>query len=124
MYWHHWFCIGSLLAGTAVALGAFGAHGLKGRLSPEYLQVFETAVRYQIYHAIALLAVAFASTRVDNMVIKAAGFSLILGILLFSGSLHALIFWEDAPRWFGPMTPIGGVFLILGWILLAFAAFF
>ena len=124
MYWHHWFGIGSVLGGTAVGLGAFGAHALKDRLTPEYLQVFETAVRYQMYHAVALLAVAFASTRVDNTVIKLAGFAFILGIFLFSGSLHALLFLEDAPRWLGPITPIGGIFLILGWFLLASAAFF
>jgi len=123
MFWHHWFAIGNIVAALGIALGAFGAHALKGKLSPEHLQLFETAVRYQMYHAFALLAVAFASTRVDNMVIKAAGLSFILGIILFSGSLHCLIFLTDASKWAGPLTPIGGFLFILGWILLATAAF-
>ena len=122
MYWHHWFAIGSVLGGLAVGLGAFGAHALKAKLSPEYLQVFETAVRYQMYHAVALLAVGFASTRIDNWVVKVSGFSFMLGTLLFSGSLYTLVLVDNA-KWAGPITPIGGVFLLLGWIFLASAAF-
>ena len=123
MFWHHWFGIAALMGASAVGLGAFGAHALKGKLSPEHLSLFEIAVRYQIYHALALFAVAFASTRVDNFVLKLSGSFFVLGILLFCGSLHALIFISDSSRWAGPLTPIGGVFLILAWLILSFAAF-
>ncbi len=124
MYWHHWFAIGSFLGGAGIALGAFGAHALKGRLDAQELQIFETAVRYQMYHALALFAVAFASTRVDNNIVKASGFAFILGTLLFSGSLHAFLFLDEAPRWLGPITPLGGLCFLAGWALLAVAAFF
>ncbi len=122
MYWHHWFGIGSFFAGLGVALGAFASHVLKDKLSPDQILTFETAVRYQMYHAFALLAVSFASTRIDNFPIKAAGFAFISGIILFSGSLYTLIFVENS-RWAGPLTPIGGTCLILGWILLIIANF-
>lgn len=121
MFWHHWFAIGNIFCALGIALGAFGAHALKGKLSAEHLQIFETAVRYQMYHGFALIAVAFASTRVDNTMIKAAGCAFILGILLFSGSLHMLVFANA--RWAGPITPLGGLSFIVGWSLLASAAF-
>lgn len=124
MYWHHWFSIASFLAGLSVVLGAFGAHILKGKLSPEHLQLFETAVRYQMYHALALFAVAFASTRMDNLVIKLAGLFFILGTLCFCGSLQALIFIPDSSRWAGPLTPVGGGLWILSWLMLCLGVLF
>lgn len=123
MFWHHWLAIGTFFGASGIALGAFGAHALKGKLTPEQLITFETAVRYQMYHAFALIAVAFASTRVDNNVMKFAGFGFSLGILLFSGSLHALIFLPESSRIAGPLTPVGGALFILSWILLGSAAF-
>jgi uncharacterized membrane protein YgdD (TMEM256/DUF423 family) len=123
MFWHHWFAIGSFMGAVSVGLGAFGAHALKGKLSPEHILIFETAVRYQMYHAMALFAVAFASTRIDNLAIKFSGACFTLGILLFSGSLHALIFIPEASRWAGPLTPIGGLLFLIGWILLGSGAF-
>src|SRR4029077_9233161 len=81
---------GALMGGVGVALGAFGAHGLRGRLSPDMLAVFETGVRYHMYHALAILAAASCMSRVDGRAIVIAGWSFVAGILLFSGSLYAL----------------------------------
>jgi len=109
---------GAVLGGLAVALGAFGAHGLKERLSAEHLQVFEVGVRYQLYHALALLLVA-ALLRGG----PGSGRTTLLflwGSVVFSGSLYALAF--GAPRAVGMITPLGGLALIGGWISLAVAA--
>jgi uncharacterized membrane protein YgdD (TMEM256/DUF423 family) len=110
---------GALLAGIGVALGAFGAHALRARLEPRNLEIYETGVRYQMYHAFALLAVAWLLSR--NVPAAAnAGWAFMLGTLLFSGSLYlmALTDW----RWLGPVTPLGGTAFLLGWVLLALAA--
>ena len=112
----NWFAAGSFLAGTGVLLGAFGAHGLKSRLSPDLLAVFETAVRYQMYHGLALLAVAWAATRWSSSLIGISGWMFVVGILVFSGSLYILAL--TGIRWLGAMTPLGGLLLILGWLLL------
>lgn len=109
--------IASLLALLAVALGAFGAHGLRGRLSPSDLDVFETGVRYHMYHALALFLVAWAASRWPGALTNAAGWLFVLGIALFSGSLYLLA--TSGPRWLGAVTPLGGACLILGWALLA-----
>jgi uncharacterized membrane protein YgdD (TMEM256/DUF423 family) len=114
-----------LLAGAAagflgVALGAFGAHGLRGRLSPEMLAVFETAVRYHIYHAIAILLVGLIAARLDGWMIRAAGWCFSAGIVLFSGSLYTLAI--SGVTTFGAITPIGGLAFLLGWGLLVTAA--
>ena len=114
------FAIGSLSAFLAVALGAFGAHGLKNSLAPEMLAVFETGVRYQMYHALALLAVGWACTRWPGKVVRAAGWLFVAGTLIFSGSLYLLSFIGE--RWLGAITPIGGVALLAGWLCLAWAA--
>ncbi len=112
---------GAALAGIAVAAGAFGAHALRARLSPGDLAIFETAVRYQMYHALALLAVAWASTLVPDVAfVRWAGLCFIAGVLIFSGSLYLLVLTDT--RWLGAITPIGGVALIGGWICLALAA--
>ena len=120
---HHdqkFFIFGSVLGGLGVAAGAFGAHGLRARLSPEMLAVFETGVRYHLIHALALLAVVWAATRWESRAIVAAGWLFLVGIVLFSGSLYVLTL--SGIRGFGAITPLGGVALILGWLFLAWGA--
>lgn len=104
--------LGAILALLAVALGAFGAHSLKGRLDPYYLGVFETGVRYQMYHALGLMILAALPGRAYR-----AWPFLFSGTLIFSGSLYALVFTKVGL--FGAVAPIGGLLLMLGWILVA-----
>ena len=108
---------GALSAFVAVAAGAFGAHALRSRLAPDLLAVFETAARYQMYHALALLAVAWAATRWPGVPIHAAGWLFIGGTLLFSGSLYLLAL--TGVRWLGAVTPLGGLLFLAGWAALA-----
>ncbi len=112
--------VGAVSAALAVAVGAFAAHGLRARLSPEALQTFETGARYHIYHALALLAVAWAVTRWPGTAVTAAGWLFVAGTLLFSGSLYLLA--VTGVRALGAITPIGGAAFILGWLALAWAA--
>ncbi len=106
---------------VGVALGAFGAHALRRRLSPERLATFETGVRYLLYHALALFAVVAVRTwGPDSAASAIAGVAFIVGVVLFSGSLFALVL-TDVPRW-GAVTPIGGLALLIGWAALVFAA--
>lgn len=114
------FTLGTVFAGLAVVLGAFGAHALRGALSPDDLATFEIGVRYQMYHALALLGVAWASTQWDAATVAVAGWAFVVGILVFSGSLYALVL--TGQRWLGAVTPIGGVAFIVGWALLAWTA--
>ena len=114
------FVMGAVLAGLGVALGAFGAHGLKGMLSADMLANFETGVRYQMYHALALLAVAWAIAQWHNRLLVIGGWLFVVGIIIFSGSLYVLSL--TGLRWLGAITPIGGVALIAGWGCLAVAA--
>jgi uncharacterized membrane protein YgdD (TMEM256/DUF423 family) len=115
------FLIGSLSAGIGVALGAFGAHSLRGRLTPDMLATFETGVRYQVYHALALLAVAWALTRWTNTGLPIwAGWLFVGGTVLFSGSLYLLAL--TGTRAFGAITPLGGVAFIAAWFCLALSA--
>ena len=102
-----------------VALGAFGAHGLKGVLSEELRGVYEIGVRYQIYHSLALFAVAWLAARFPSRHVNAAGWCFILGILVFSGSLYALS--VTGARRLGAVTPLGGVLFLIGWGLLLLA---
>jgi len=102
-----------------VAAGAFGAHALRGRLTPDLLNVFETGVRYQLIHALALLSVAWATTRWPGQAVNAAGWLFLLGTVLFSGSLYALS--VSGVRALGAITPLGGVAFIAGWLALAWA---
>ena len=113
--------LGAVLAGLAVGLGAFGAHALRGRLSPADLVTFETGVQYQMYHALALFAVAWAMTRWEAGQLQWAGWLFVVGIVVFSGSLYALVL--TGQRWLGAVTPLGGVALLAGWLLFAWAAF-
>jgi uncharacterized membrane protein YgdD (TMEM256/DUF423 family) len=114
------FSLGSISAFLAVAAGAFGAHALRGRLTPEYLTVFETAARYQMYHALGLIAVAWACVRWPGGLTQAAGWLFVAGTVLFSGSLYTLSLTRI--RWLGAITPLGGVAFLTGWLLLAAAA--
>jgi len=108
--------VGALAGFLGVALGAFGAHGLRSRLAPEMLAVFETGVRYQMYHACAILIVALAAARLDGWLIRAAGWSFVVGIVLFSGSLYVLALSRITI--FGAVTPLGGVAFLAGWACL------
>jgi uncharacterized membrane protein YgdD (TMEM256/DUF423 family) len=111
--------LGSLSGAIAVALGAFAAHGLRARLAPDMLGVFETGARYQMYHALGLLAVAWVTTR-GSAFASAAGWLFVAGTLLFSGSLYLLAL--TGQRWLGAITPLGGAAFLLGWVALAIAA--
>ena len=108
---------GSLSAFLAVAAGAFGAHALRSRVSPDMLAVFETGARYQMYHALALLAVAWAVGRWPVPAIRAAGWLFLGGTVLFSGSLYALSL--TGVKWLGAITPLGGVLFLGGWLAFA-----
>ena len=112
-----WWIAGALMAGLAVAAGAFGAHALKARLSTDLLQVFETGVRYQMYHALGLLAVAMASDRWPQLSFNLVGWLMLVGIMLFSGSLYALCL--TGIRALGAITPLGGVCFLAGWAVMA-----
>ena len=112
--------LGSIFALIAVAAGAFGAHSLRQRIGPDLLAVFETAARYQMYHALALLAAAWASTVWGGAAIRLAGWLFVLGTFLFSGSLYALAL--TGSRWFGAITPLGGLAFITGWCAFAWSA--
>ncbi len=120
------FTIACILGALAVALGAFGAHSLKTLLTAPQLVTFETGVRYQFYHVFALLITAIAFVHYSNRLMVFAGWSFIIGIILFSGSLYALTYVQAADltgfKWLGPITPLGGFAFILGWVMLALAA--
>ena len=105
---------------TGVALGAFAAHGLKNRLSAEYLAIFHTGVTYQLVHTLALFGVALLAERLPGRLVKAAGSLFALGILLFSGSLYALTL--SGLSKLGMITPLGGVSFLAGWLCLGLAA--
>lgn len=106
--------LGALSAGIAVAAGAFGAHWLRTRLSPDLAAVYETAVRYQIYHALGLLFTAWAGQRFGSPWVWWSGWLFFIGTLLFSGSLYLLAL--TGSRSWGVVTPFGGVCFILGWL--------
>lgn len=112
--------LGCLFGMTAVAAGAFGAHALRARLPADLLAVFETGARYQMYHALALLAVAWAAERWPSGAAVAAGWAFVAGIVVFSGSLYVLAL--SGARWLGAVTPLGGVAFLAGWALLAWTA--
>lgn len=117
------FGIAAILGGIGVAAGAFGAHALANIVTAERLDTFETAVRYQMYHVLALVAVAWALTRWTSQtgLLTISGWLFVAGVVLFSGSLYLLVF--TGVRWLGAITPLGGVAFIAGWLLLAYAVF-
>lgn len=112
-------CLASVFAGLSVILGAFAAHALKAKVEPYYLEVFETASRYQMYHALALFVVAFLLRGNPSFLLQLAGILFIAGIFLFSGSLYALVFTKI--KALGAITPLGGMSFILAWGLLAYS---
>lgn len=113
--------IAAISAFFAVVIGAFAAHGLKKVLAPEMIEVVKTGVQYQMYHALALMLVGlWLSYKPAAPGLKAGGLAFILGTLLFSGSLYALAL--DAPQWLGPITPLGGLCFLIGWLLLLMVA--
>ena len=105
---------------TGVALGAFAAHGLKNRLTPEYLTIFHTGVTYQLVHTLALFGVALLATQIQGRLVAWAGFSFAAGILLFSGSLYLLTITGVSKL--GIVTPFGGLAFLVGWVCLGLAA--
>ncbi|MBY0481937.1 MAG: DUF423 domain-containing protein [Chitinophagaceae bacterium] len=118
----YYISIASFLGAVTVALGAFGAHALKKLVPEQMLMVYDTAVRYQFYHLLALALVGILYKSFTNSYVKNAGVFFLLGILFFSGSLYLLtykaVIGSDGFGWVGPITPIGGLFFIIGWILL------
>ena len=112
--------LGALSAAISVAAGAFGAHALKARLSPDLLAIFETGARYQMYHAIGIALAGWAAARFPGAAASWAGWLFLAGTVLFSGSLYALAI--SGARALGAVTPFGGVAFIAGWIALAVAA--
>jgi uncharacterized membrane protein YgdD (TMEM256/DUF423 family) len=114
------FSLGALSALISVAAGAFGAHGLKARLSSEMIMIFETGVRYQMYHALGLLAVAWAQAKWPSKAVIMSGWLFIVGTFFFSGSLYLMTL--TGVRWLGAITPIGGTAFLAGWLLLAWGA--
>jgi uncharacterized membrane protein YgdD (TMEM256/DUF423 family) len=114
------FGLGSASALIAVALGAFGAHGLRTRIVPDMLTTFEIGVRYQMYHALALLVVGAIAARLPAGAVSAAGWLFVAGTVIFSGSLYILAL--TGQRWLGAVTPLGGLAFLAGWAVLAWAA--
>ncbi|MCL1141634.1 DUF423 domain-containing protein [Shewanella gaetbuli] len=112
--------IGAISGFIAVALGAFGAHGLKNIAPPELISIFNLAVEYQFYHTFAICCLAFSAQWLSAKLIKWSAIFFLLGMVLFSGSLYlyALI----GAKWLGPITPMGGFCLLIGWVLFALAA--
>lgn len=110
--------LGALLMASAVALGAFGAHGLKNKLTVDMLQVYQTGVEYHFYHALGILLIGVIAGLYPNANgVHWAGWALVFGILFFSGSLYVLAL--SGIKWLGAITPIGGIAFIIGWIMLA-----
>jgi uncharacterized membrane protein YgdD (TMEM256/DUF423 family) len=112
--------LGSIAMALAVSLGAFGAHGLKEKISSDMLEIFQTGVTYHFYHALGLLAVGFLAQQLpDNSMIKWAGWLMVAGIIIFSGSLYTLSI--SGIRWLGAITPLGGLCFIASWLIFALA---
>ena len=109
--------VGAVFAALSVAAGAFGAHSLKAIIPAEMLTVFETAARYQMYHALALLIIGGMASHVSERDIRIAGWCFVGGIVLFSGSLYVVAL--TGTRWVGAITPLGGAAFLSGWIALA-----
>jgi uncharacterized membrane protein YgdD (TMEM256/DUF423 family) len=115
------FAVAAGLGAAGVALGAFGSHALRKSLSPEMLVVHETATRYLMYHLFAIMAAAWAWARWQQRIFVVAGRFFIAGVLLFSGSLYVLTM--SGIQWLGAITPVGGLCLLTGWMLLALGAY-
>jgi uncharacterized membrane protein YgdD (TMEM256/DUF423 family) len=114
--------IGTVLAGLAVVLGAFGAHGLQKIVSPDRVAIYQTGVQYQMYHALALVLTGIMSERILNSYLSYAGVMFVTGVILFSGSLYLIVSLyamnKTVPKAVGILTPVGGLFFIFGWVCL------
>ena len=128
----NWLITASLLAGLAVAAGAFGAHGLKKLVEPQYVDTFKTGAQYQFYHALAIGFATLISQFIDNQWIRRVNWSFLLGIILFSGSLYILTLGKvlntpqginEGVKWIGAITPLGGLFFLFGWSALAWSIY-
>ncbi len=114
--------LGSLSAGLAVIVGAFGAHGLKHKIPAELMAVYQTGVQYHFYHALALMLVGIIGFHMEQtLVYKASGWLMFVGTMLFSGSLYVLAL--SGIKWLGAITPIGGLVWIMAWMCLAWALY-
>ena len=117
------FALGSILCAIAVGTGALGAHALKGEFEPYFLEVYKTAVLYHFLHALGIIILSILPAGFQTKSLRIATWLLFIGILFFSGSLYLLsthTLWSDATfSWLGPITPIGGLFFIVGWITAA-----
>jgi len=116
MVWTYWIGLSAIFSFLGVGMGAFGAHALKSTLTIQELQTFEVAVRYQMYHALALFGVGLLNLRIEMPSIKYTGVLFTVGIFIFSGSLFALVLTKQ--RWLGALTPIGGACFLVGWLSL------
>jgi uncharacterized membrane protein YgdD (TMEM256/DUF423 family) len=114
--------LGTVLGGLAVALGAFGAHGLKKLVPPETVATYQTGVQYQMYHALALILVGILTERTANSFLNYSGLLFLGGVVFFSGSLYLIVSMQAMnkaiPTYIGIITPVGGLLFIIGWILL------
>lgn len=127
---NQWILCGAMLAALSVAAGAFGAHGLRSRFEADgnqmtedelhRLEIHETAVRYQMYHSVALIFVGLLAWRQPRPTLTVAGWSLLSGTMIFSGCLYAIVL--GGPSWLGAIVPVGGVGFLIGWLALAVAA--
>lgn len=117
---HFFLIIAAIFGATGVMLGAFAAHGLRDKLTPSLFTAFQTGVTYQFYHTLALFVLALWLKQTASPWLTTAGYLWMVGVLLFSGSLYALAL--TGVKWFGPITPIGGLLFILGWIALLIGA--
>ncbi len=113
--------LGTILMALAVSLGAFGAHGLKKIVSTEMLTVYQTGIQYQFYHALGLCVVAFIAHIHNTKLVKIAGNIMFIGVMIFSFSLYILVLLDM--KWLGAITPIGGVLMVISWVLLAWSIF-
>ena len=114
------FVIGALSAFIGVAAGAFGAHGLKSRMSTEMLSVFEVGVRYQMYHAFALIIAAWVQAKWPSSLVTTGGWFFVIGTIFFSCSLYLMSM--TGVRWLGAITPLGGLAFLAGWVCIAWGA--
>jgi len=116
-----WLAVAGLMGGIAVLAGAFGAHGLEGRVTEARLDTFEIAVRYQMYHTLALLMVTLLHSHISSDLFSYVKIGFLIGTIIFSGSLYLLVLTDTA--WLGAITPIGGLILVMSWLLLAYVGF-
>ncbi len=118
-----WLITAAVLAGLAVTAGAFGAHGLKKMVEPQFVETFKTGAQYQFYHALAIGLLSLTSQFSDSVWLKRSFYCFLSGIIIFSGSLYIIVLGKtintEGVNWAGPITPIGGLFFLAGWVCFA-----